>query len=94
VPAEFSRPKSRRPPVFVNEIVTSFVPVDEVNAAFVRACVLVNAPLALNVVNAPVDAVVAPMAVEFRPVEVSVATLVLLLKNSTLRLLAVPKIRA
>jgi hypothetical protein len=29
--------------------------------------------LALNVVNAPVLAVVAPMAVEFRPVEVSVA---------------------
>ena len=30
-------------------------------------------PLALNVVNAPVLAVVAPMAVEFRPVEVKVA---------------------
>jgi len=28
----------------------------------------------VNVVNAPVDAVVAPMAVEFRPVEVIFAT--------------------
>ncbi len=33
---------------------------------------IVTVPLALNVVNAPVDAVVAPMAVEFRPVEVMV----------------------
>ena len=31
-------------------------------------------PVLLNVVNAPVDAVVAPMAVEFRPVEVKVDT--------------------
>ena len=38
----------------------------------------VNAPLAPNVVNAPVDGVVAPIAVEFRPVEVKVATCVLL----------------
>ena len=31
-------------------------------------------PVALNVVNAPVLGVVAPMAVEFRPVEVKAAT--------------------
>lgn len=37
----------------------------------------VTVPVALNVVNAPVDAVVAPMAVEFRPVEVIVAAAVL-----------------
>ena len=70
--AEFSRPKSRRPPVFVSEIVTSFVPVDEVNEAFVRACVLVNAPLAANVVKLPAAAVVAPtvplMLIEAVPV--------------------------
>ena len=34
----------------------------------------VNAPLAATLVNAPVDGVVAPMAVEFRPVEVKAAT--------------------
>jgi hypothetical protein len=33
-------------------------------------------PVLLNVVNAPVLGVVAPMAVEFRPVEVMVARLV------------------
>ena len=35
---------------------------------------LVICPLAPTVVNAPVLGVVAPMAVEFRPVEVKVAT--------------------
>ena len=38
------------------------------------AAVPVMAPVALNVVNAPVLGVVAPMAVEFRPVEVKVPT--------------------
>jgi hypothetical protein len=36
--------------------------------------VLVICPVADKVVNAPVDGVVVPMAVEFRPVEVKVPT--------------------
>ena len=41
--------------------------------------VVVDDNVLLNVVNAPVLAVVAPMAVEFSPVEVKVATTLLLL---------------
>ena len=39
----------------------------------VRPDRIVAEVLALNVVNAPVDGVVAPIAVEFRPVEVTEA---------------------
>ena len=48
-------------------------PDTELNDKLPPAKVFVIALLALNVVNAPVDGVVAPMAVEFRPVEVTVA---------------------
>jgi len=51
----------------------SNVPAIAVGFVSVTAFMVVS-PLALNVVNAPVLGVVAPMAVEFRPVEVSVAT--------------------
>lgn len=45
-------------------------PDTELNDKLPPAKVFVIIPLALNVVNAPVLAVVAPIAVEFRPVEV------------------------
>ena len=77
-------PKNASPPVFV-----TWAKIPEVVAPPTRkGCVLatfvskitpaetVRFPLALNVVNAPVLGVVAPMAVEFRPVEVKVPTTV------------------